>query len=260
MKKQSYILHLQYLGFRYSGWQKQPAVKTIQLMLDKTIATVLGHNNFKTLAAGRTDAKVSATKSLCEVFFNDSISPGEFKQKLNTNLPPDIKVIECTISQENVNIIQDIEQKTYCYFFSYGEKFHPFCAPYMTYIEEPLDIELMQEAASHYIGEHNFINFCYKSESCPSKNFQRTILSSEIKNNDLMSASFFPKSSYYFKVQGTGFMRYQVRMMVGLLFKLGRNKISLSQFQTIIAGDKLAEQNYIAPASGLILKDTILTN
>ena len=45
------------------------------------------------------------------------------------------------------NIIQHPKIKEYIYLFSFKTKNHPFCAPFLVYIPEELDIPLMQEAA-----------------------------------------------------------------------------------------------------------------
>jgi tRNA pseudouridine38-40 synthase len=63
-----YLINLQFLGFRFSGWQKQTNSKTLQEMFEKTLFFILKHNDFKTLGAGRTDAMVSANEFLCELF------------------------------------------------------------------------------------------------------------------------------------------------------------------------------------------------
>jgi len=55
-----YLIHVQFLGFRYSGWQKQPNQKTVEGMLVKTLKFVLPNAKFKILGAGRTDARFSA--------------------------------------------------------------------------------------------------------------------------------------------------------------------------------------------------------
>lgn len=49
-QKYYYLVHIQYLGFRFSGWAKQPKVKTVHYMIDKTLLWVFGHENFKTMA------------------------------------------------------------------------------------------------------------------------------------------------------------------------------------------------------------------
>ena len=56
----SYIISLQFLGFRFSGWQKQTNAKTLHDMVDKTLSFVLVNADYKTIGIGRTDAKVSA--------------------------------------------------------------------------------------------------------------------------------------------------------------------------------------------------------
>ena len=66
-----YLIHIQFLGFRFHGWQKQPDVKTVHEMIDKTLWFVLGHEAYKTMGASRTDAKVSAQHFVFELFLND---------------------------------------------------------------------------------------------------------------------------------------------------------------------------------------------
>jgi len=53
-KRFYYLLKIQYLGFRYHGWQKQPDVLTVERMVERTFSYVLNRKNFKLLASGRT--------------------------------------------------------------------------------------------------------------------------------------------------------------------------------------------------------------
>ena len=67
-----YLINIQYLGFRYHGWQKQPNLKTLHLAIDKTLNFVFERNKkFKTLAVGRTDAMVSANDTAFELFMEE---------------------------------------------------------------------------------------------------------------------------------------------------------------------------------------------
>ena len=63
-----YLIEIQFLGYRYHGWQKQPNLKTVHLMIDRTINYILENNKFKSLGAGRTDAMVSAPQTAFELF------------------------------------------------------------------------------------------------------------------------------------------------------------------------------------------------
>ena len=65
-KKFFYVITIQYLGYRFHGWQKQPDVKTLHLMVDRTLNFILDKKPFKTLVSGRTDAMVSAENAAFE--------------------------------------------------------------------------------------------------------------------------------------------------------------------------------------------------
>ena len=68
LQKYFYVITVQFLGYRFHGWQKQPNVKTIHLMIDRTLKFILEEQQFKTLGAGRTDAMVSAQEAAFELF------------------------------------------------------------------------------------------------------------------------------------------------------------------------------------------------
>jgi len=67
-KRFYYLVKFQFLGYRFHGWQKQPNTKTLHLMIDKTLRYILQNQSFKTLAASRTDAKVSAQEAALSYF------------------------------------------------------------------------------------------------------------------------------------------------------------------------------------------------
>jgi tRNA pseudouridine38-40 synthase len=73
MKKYFYVITIQYLGYRFHGWQKQPNVKTVHLMVDRTLNFILEGKQFKSLSSGRTDAMVSAECAAFELFLFEPI-------------------------------------------------------------------------------------------------------------------------------------------------------------------------------------------
>ena len=86
-----YLIRIEFLGFRYHGWQKQPKYKSVQGMVDKTFEFIFQHENFKTHGCGRTDAKVSANDFAFELFVIDKIDTNKIIKHLNKNLPSDIR-------------------------------------------------------------------------------------------------------------------------------------------------------------------------
>jgi tRNA pseudouridine38-40 synthase len=252
-KKYYYLFKIQYLGYRFHGWQKQPKIKTVQLMIERTLKFILEDQKFRILAAGRTDAMVSANEAAFELFLNDHPIENftEFLRLFNHNLPQDIRALSMHEVDDKFNIIQSSKTKEYLYLFTEGRKNHPFCAPMITTILDSLNIEIMQQGAALFQGEHNFKTYCYK----PSENgvFNREIELCEIVENTLFIANFFPEKSYILRVKGKGFGRNQIRLMMGALINLGRGEITLDYIKQSLTLESTAVIEYIAPASGLIL-------
>ena len=249
-----YLFIVQFLGFRYSGWQRQPGQKTIEEMLWKTINFILPNRKFKLLGAGRTDAKVSALEAAFELYLEgDPLKDhNTFIDELNLNLPPDIKILKCIKVNKEFNIITDCIEKEYLYFFASGSKNHPFSAPFITTIHEDLDIELMKQGASLFTGEHCFR--AYTTRDKENRQFIRSVDSCEIITNELLRANFFPPESYILVIKATGFLRYQVRMIMGVLFLLGKKQIELEEIEASLKTGYDRILTNIAPGSGLILR------
>ena len=248
-----YLIRLQYLGYRFHGWQKQPNLKTLHLMIDRTLKYILEDKRFKTLVAGRTDAMVSANETAMELFlFHKIEDEAAFLNEFNYNLPQDIRALSIEQVDEAFNIIQHPKTKEYIYLFAFGNKFHPFCAPILTTILDDLDIHLMQKGAKLFQGQHNFRNYCYKATD--NGFYNRTIELCEIVENTSYTANFFPEKTYLLRTKGKGFGRNQIRLMMGTLIKLGQGHIDLEYISESLKPGVLLHQDYMAPASGLILQ------
>ena len=221
-------------------------------MIDKTLKYILEGKRFKTLGSGRTDAMVSANEAAFELFLYHEIEDvNAFLELFNYNLPQDIRALSIEPVTKEFNIIQDSKVKEYLYVFAFGDKFHPFCAPIMTTILVDLDIEKMKQGAKLFQGEHFFKSYCYK----PTDNgiYNREIDVCEIVINTEFSASFFPERSYLLRVKGKGFMRNQIRLMMGALLQVGKGELSIDELRASLIPDNTISIDYIAPASGLIL-------
>lgn len=251
-KRFYYLIKLQYLGYRFHGWQKQPNLKTLHFMVDRTLKYIFEDKRFKTLIAGRTDAKVSANETAFELFtFHEIEDETHFLNWFNYNLPQDIRALSISQVDENFNIIQHPKTKEYLYLFAFGGKFHPFCAPILSTIQDDLDIDVMKKGAKLFEGTHNFKNYCYKATD--NGLYKRTIETCQIEENSTFTASFFPQTTYLLRVIGEGFGRNQIRLIMGTLIRLGKHEVDLDYISHSLQPDVRSHQNYIAPASGLIL-------
>lgn len=246
-----YLIRIEFLGFRYHGWQKQAKLRSIQGMIDKTFEFILGHTNFKTLGCGRTDAKVSAHDFAFELFLDQPQDVDHLIKDLNQNLPSDIRAKSIQVIDENFNIIKHPKIKEYHYLFSSGKKSHPFNAPFIRDFGEQLHMENMILAANEFVGVHNFKRYASKPTSKTS--FEREILMAAIEVNTSLSGSFVPEKTYVFKVRAKGFLRYQVRLMMGALVDVGRGVWTIEDLRQSLIDFNGVQIKHIAPSSSLIL-------
>ena len=122
-KRFYYIIELQYLGFRFHGWQKQLQVNTLQRMVERTLSYVLEDRRYKILATGRTDAKVSANQTAIELFVEqEPLDIEEFFPLFNKNLPQDIRALTIKETDAKFNIIQHPKVKEYLYLICFWRK------------------------------------------------------------------------------------------------------------------------------------------
>lgn len=261
-KRFYYLTKISYLGYRYWGWQRQKeGILTVQGAFEKSIRIALEDEEvyFKTMGSSRTDAKVSAFESYVMLHIEKELEIKEFTEKLRQVLPQDIELLDITPSYKEFQIIGNNKEKEYWYYFCSGDKPHPFCSPYMGWFQGELDIPLMQEGAKLFLGTHNYLNFSYKTG--PQKKLDRTIFDISIEENtDFLQDKIFPKT-YVFKVRGGGFLRFQVRIMIGTLANLGLGKTTLEDIKKALEHPLIKQKpGMVAPAQGLFLKSTKFTH
>jgi len=226
-------------------------------MVDRTLTFVMAQQWFKTLGASRTDAMVSANEAVFELFTKEPLGDlSDFKTAFNKNLPADIRATHVEETDRHFNIIKTPKLKEYIYLFAFGQKAHPFSSPFICTFLDELDLDLMKLGAKAYEGEHDFR--AYTKKPAAEKLTTRLIEKSEIVENTFFKADFFPSPSYAFVVQGKGFMRNQIRIMMGQLILLGRNEIDLEYHKNTLQTGFSDHLSQVAPASGLILNQVKL--
>lgn len=249
----SYMVEIQFLGFRFSGWQKQTNAKSVSEMVERSIQFVLKHDNFKVHGVGRTDAKVSALSYYFQLITSEEL-PENFFVDFKKYLPPDILALSIKDLPNGYNLIGAPKIKTYRYFFTEGnDRPSPFSAPFLVHFES-LNIDEMKKAAKLFVGEQDFKAFCYK----PSKESKtiRSVISCDVLKNDFHQGAFFPEESYMLEVKASGFLRYQVRLMMSALCKIGVGELQPEDLVELLKGKERPEGLQPAPSSGLLLYST----
>ncbi len=202
---------ISYDGTNYMGFQIQPNCDTVEERLEQAIKKMLD-TDVKVVASGRTDRLVHALGQVIHFDIDKKLTPNNIKRGLNSFLPKDIHVNEVEIVDEDFHARFSAKSKEYHYFINTGE-YNPIIRNYMPNITN-LDVSLMEDAIKLFIGTHDFKGFA-SSQIDKRKDTIKTIYEAKIiKYDDKLEFIFI----------GSGFLKYQVRKMMGLLVEIGFKK------------------------------------
>lgn len=255
--KEHYLLRLQYNGAHYFGWQKQPLENqpTVQSTIEKALVKLSGVGEFKLLGASRTDRGVHALEQVAKLSINEKLPSNSLIKALNDILPGDILVKDVSEVGDDFHPIKNCLKKKYCYYFAISSnKISPFCEPFITRMPYKVDMPLMQEAAKLIEGKHNFQN--YYCEGTSVQSFVRTIFECRLREveNLPFEIPYIPSQNIYcLEIQGDGFLKQMIRLLVGALFNLGRGKITLDEFIHSLDYPIEKKLGEVAPPNGLYL-------
>lgn len=147
-----------------------------------------------------------------------------YVQILNRLLPHDIRVLSWAPNPPpDFSARFNCRGRHYKYFFS-SPAIAPRGASSPSSFTGHLDIARMQEAASYFLGEHDFRNFCKLDASKQINNFKRKIYESSIEElqSSWVDGTGEGPRMYYFNLRGSAFLWHQVRHMIAILFLIGQ--------------------------------------
>jgi len=245
-----YKVIISYKGTQYFGWQSQPEEEkpTVQEAIQQVIKRVSKYQACTVIGASRTDAGVHAQGQVAKLTIPQEIAPDKLLLGMNSLLPKDIRILGCELCPAEFNPIQDSKMKEYHYYFSVNAIENPLLFDIVSHVSSDLDIQLMNEGAELFIGEHDFYNFSRRDSNAYTTN--RTISVCDIRK-----INFAPFNSiiYAIRIVGEGFLKQMVRYMAGSLFELGQKNISLQDLHHYLHKHQAGKLSPAAKAKGLHL-------
>ena len=237
-----YFIHLAYNGANYCGWQIQPQSPSVQAELERCLSLKLGQPVSLT-GCGRTDTGVHARCYYAHFDLGTSIDDcTELVYRLNVFLPPDIVVYR--IWEVNPELHARFNAVSRTYHYQITQTKNPFHQNDAYYLYGPLDVEKMQQAANLLFDYTDFTSF--------SK------LHTQVKTNNckIMEAQWFEQDGLLvFRIKADRFLRNMVRAIVGTLLEVGKGKMSVDEFQSIIERKDRCSAGESVPAQGLFLQE-----
>lgn len=238
-----YFIYLAYDGTEYHGWQRQPNGISVQERLEKAVS-LLFRSETAVTGAGRTDAGVHARLMVAHVdapFVLDDTA--QWAHRLNRMLPPDIVVYRICRVKPDAHSRFDAQSRTYRYYISCGK--NPFEGRYRWTMEgKALDVDRMNEAAAHLLQYTDFTSFSKLHTDVKTNNCRITHAGWTRSGNDLV-----------FEITADRFLRNMVRAIVGTLVEVGRSKLSVAGFCSIIEARDRCKAGTSAPGNALFLTD-----
>lgn len=241
-----YLITFSYDGSNYNGYQKQLNKNTIQDRIENVLKIINNNKSVSVVASGRTDALVHALNQKAHFDLEINISCEKLKRALNSLLPDDIYIKDVVNVSDDFHARFDVVSKEYIYKINMGE-YNPISKDYVFQLNKKLNLEEIKKALKYLEGEHNFKSFTSGDDK--RDNYVRTIknccLQTSTIDNDIVIISF----------KGTGFMRYMVRNMVGLLIEIGLGKYNSFDIINILEAEDRKKAGMCAPACGLYLNN-----
>jgi tRNA pseudouridine38-40 synthase len=238
----SFRITLAYDGGPFVGWQRQAVGTSIQGLIEDALRELDGCD-VAVAGAGRTDAGVHAFAQVASFTLARDTSPDVVVRSLNARLPQEIRVRSAEEVPASFHARFSATSKRYRYQLWTADVLNPFERAYVWHLPGRLDVAAMAEAARFVEGRHDFAAF--QAVGGAPGSTERVITLSAVTNND--------EGLVTYEVEGDGFLRHMVRVIVGTLIDVGRGRRAPEWVRDVIASRDRSQAGQTAPAHGLFL-------
>jgi tRNA pseudouridine38-40 synthase len=237
-----------YDGTAYHGWQMQRDDRSVEEELTRAAAQILdcSEDDVKVQGASRTDSGVHALGQVAHLAFDIDRTrrTWDFVRGLNALTDDDICVLYVEPAPEGFHARHSARGKHYRYEI-WNHRFpHPLRRHLAWRIPRALDIDAMRRAAESLIGEHDFEAF--RAADCSAETTVRKLSRVEIIDDS-------PR--LLVEVEGTAFLKYMVRVIVGTLVYVGAGRREPSIIDDMFATCDRGIGGKTAPPLGLTLME-----
>jgi tRNA pseudouridine38-40 synthase len=236
-------LVIEYDGTHYQGWQSQKNGLTIQDVLEEALSKIL-NQKIRLNGSGRTDSGAHALGQVANFKTESTLDMSALLKGTNSLLPPDILIKSIEEAPENFHARFSAESRIYEYRIWNAPQPSVFYRSYSWWVQTPLDVEVMHQAALYLIGWHDFSSF-------QGADHEKVSPEREVRE----VAFRYEGPEVIFFIQANAFLRHMVRNIIGTLVEVGKGKMSHQEFVEIVEALDRTKAGKTAPAQGLFLKE-----
>jgi tRNA pseudouridine38-40 synthase len=208
-------LGVSYVGSAYKGWQSQPGGGTVQDALEAALAA-FAVQPLRVVCAGRTDAGVHGLNQVVHLDTDLDRASFSWVRGTNTFLPSDIAVQWAAEVPAHFHARHSACGRRYTYVLLESAVRPAMESGRVGWVFRPLDIEAMQAATAHLVGEHDFSSF--RSSLCQSPTPVKHLRDIAIRRCGPAGA---PTAYWRFDFEGQAFLHHMIRNIMGCLLTVG---------------------------------------
>ena len=235
-----YLITFSYDGTNFHGYQKQPNLRTVEGEIESALTYINGGSEVTIHSSGRTDRKVHALNQKAHFDLNKEITLYKLKCALNTYTGSDIYIKDIEVVKDDFHARYMVKKKIYSYKINIGE-YSPLERNYVYQYNKLLDVDRMKSEIKDLIGTYDYSSFVNMEDK--KESYVRSIYDAYIdEDNNIITITFI----------GNGFLKYQVRNMVGCLIETSTKNRHIKE---ILEKKDRTSFGKIAPPEGLYLID-----
>ena|SRR5215213_5810746 len=245
MPQRTVQLVLHYDGALFSGWQRQPRVRTVQGVLEAALERLCGEH-VTALGSGRTDAGVHARGQAVGVRVPARWSAAELRRALNALLPADVWVARAHEMRGEFHARYSATARRYRYTVGLDDAARsPFRARYEWAFPRPVKSELLAAEARALAGEHAFRGFAVRGTAPPHDDHRCRVREAVWTERP---------GRLTFEVEANRFLHHMVRFLVATMLDVASGRRPAGTVARLLGADDNREASAPAPPHALCLE------
>ena len=239
-------LDLAYDGTDFSGWARQPGLRTVQGAVEDSLASALHlPQSPPVTCAGRTDAGVHARGQVAHVDLDALPDLPALARSMRGLLPPDVWLLDMAVAPAAFDARFSALSRRYRYRVCDDPRaWDPLRRREVLRHARALDLEVMNAAAAPLLGERDFAAVCRPREGGSTI---RTLLALEWVRSETGLAEMH--------VSADAFCHSMVRALVGLLVPVGEGRKPVTWPGEVVGRGTRDSGVQVMPAHGLVLEE-----
>ena len=236
-------LVIAYLGGSFHGWQRQRGQRTVQGEVERALGGLTGGQKIPVAGAGRTDAGVHAAGQVAHCDVPGGFTAEALQRALDHSLPSEIRVRSVRPVDEHFHARTSALGKCYTYRARWRRSGLPWLDLRSAPVAEDLDLDMLERSLELLPGTHDWASFSVPDLDVPTT--YRRIYHVALRPH---------RRGFDVDFVGSGFLRYQVRRMMGAVTEVASGQRELEDLLALIETPRPGARIRTAAASGLCLE------